>query len=137
MSTALQILEKLQKVDVNLSAQVAIEETANAATDAQRNQLAQGLMSDGSYLPDYSFRSVFQYNKPPGPIKLYDQGDFYRGILIDVRGDIFIIESADFKNNMLQNRYGKGILGLGSEARSAYILTLRPAFIKRIKDYLS
>lgn len=137
MSTALQILEKLSSVDILLSAQIAIERTADTMAERQREQLAQGLKSDESYLPDYSFRSVFQYGKPPGPIKLYDQGGFYRGISIDVRGDIFTIESADEKNTMLQNRYGKDILGLGMRARIAYIRTLQPAFINEVKSYLA
>lgn len=136
MATANEILEKLSRIDINLSAQVAMENTAKAATDAQRQQLQQGLRSDDTVMPDYSFRSVFQYGKPPGPIKLYDTGAFYRGILIDVRQDIFIIESADEKNTMLQNRYGKEILGLGTQARIDYIRTLKPEFIKQIKSYL-
>lgn len=135
MATASQILSKLNKIDVPLSAQIAIENTADAAIEQQRLQLSQGLKSDNSYLPDYSFRSVFQYNKPPGPIRLYDTGDFYIGILIDVREDLFIIESADEKNTMLQNRYGKEILGLGNAAKINYVRVLRPVFLKEIKKY--
>lgn len=136
MSTALTILKKLQSIDVSLSAQIAIEETSNEYTKQQRSQLWQGLKSDDNYLPDYSFRSVFQYNKPPGPIKLYDTGDFYRGILVDVRGDIFITESSDDKSQMLQKRYGGEILGLGTNARIEYIKALRPVLTKQIKSYL-
>lgn len=136
MSTALVILNKLKRIDVNLSAAVAMENTADEATKQQRDQLNKGLKSDNSYLPDYSFRSVFQYGKTPGPIKLYDTGAFYRGILIDVRGDIFIMESADEKSSMLQNRYGKDILGLGEAAKKEWIRFLRPEFLKQIKNYL-
>ena len=136
MSTALTILKKLQSIDVSLSAQIAIEETSNEYTKQQRSQLWQGLKSDDNYLPNYSFRSVFQYNKPPGPIKLYDTGDFYRGILVDVRGDIFITESSDDKSQMLQKRYGGEILGLGTNARIEYIKALRPVLTKQIKSYL-
>lgn len=137
MTTASQILAKLEKIDVLLSAQVAMEETASDATKAQRDQLYQGLKSDGNLLPDYSIRSIVQYNKPAGPIKLYDTGDFYRGILIDVRGDLFVMESADSKSSMLQNRYGSEILGLGLTAKQSWIVSLEPAFIKQIKSYLS
>lgn len=136
MGSALQIQKKLNAIDVSLSAQVAIENTASTATRVQREQLFQGLKSDNSYLPDYSFRSVFQFGKPPGPIRLFDTGDFYRGIFIDVRQDIFIIESADEKNTMLQNRYGREILGLGTEAKIDYIRVLKPEFVKQIKSYL-
>jgi hypothetical protein len=136
MASALEILKKLESINVDLSAQVAIENTAQAATDTQRGQLSQGMTSSGAFLPDYSFRSVFQYGKPPGPIKLYDTGSFYRGVLIDVRQDIFIMESADEKSRMLQDRYGENILGLGMQAKIEYIRTLQPEFLKQIKSYL-
>lgn len=136
MTTPFTLYKKLDAINVSLSAQVAIENTAGAATEQQRLQLNQGLKANDEFLPDYSFRSVFQYGKPPGPIRLYDTGDFYRGILIDVREDIFILESADPKSNMLQNRYGSDILGLGTEAKVNYIRILRPEFVKQIKDYL-
>lgn len=135
MNTCADMLARLQKVDIRLDMVIAMEETAQEATDQQRLQLSQGLTSEGDYLPDYSFRSVFQYGKEPGPIKLYDTGAFYRGMLLDVRQDIFILESADPKSNMLQNKYGKDILGLRVQALNNYILTLEPVFIRRIKSY--
>lgn len=137
MGSALQILDKLKKINVSLAAQVSIEDTANSYTKLQREQLFQGLTSTGRTLPDYSFRSVFQFGKPPGPIKLFDTGAFYRGILIDVRQDIFITESADEKSTMLQNRYGADILGLGNPAKIEYVAILRPVFVKQIKQYLA
>lgn len=130
------MLKRLESVDLRLSMSVAMEETAAAAVREQKEQLQQGLKSDDTYLPDYSFRSVFQYNKPPGPIRLYDTGDFYRGILFDVRQDIFILESADNKTPMLKQRYGPDILGLGTEAKNEYILTLRPVFIREVRKNL-
>lgn len=130
------MLDKLLKVDLPFSMTAAMEDTAKEATDQQRAQLAQGLMSDDNFLPDYSFRSVFQYGKEPGPIKLYDTGDFYRGMLLDVRQDIFILESADPKSNMLQNRYGNNIFGFGTKAQAEYILTLKPVFVGRVQNYL-
>lgn len=134
--TCQDMLDKLLKVDLPLSMSAAMEDTAKEATDQQRAQLSQGLMSDDNYLPDYSFRSVFQYGKPPGPIKLYDTGDFYRGMLLDVRQDIFILESADPKSTMLQNRYGGDIFGFGSKAQAEYVLTLKPVFVQHVQNYL-
>lgn len=136
MGSLLDILNKLQTIDVDLSASVAMEETANAAVIAQRSQLARGERADGTEMPEYSFRSVFQYGKEPGPIKLYDTGDFYRGILFDVRQDIYILDSADYKTTMLSARYGEAILGLGRQAREEYILTLKPEFYRQIVRYL-
>ncbi len=116
--------------------QVAMEETANTAVSQQKLQLQQGLRSDDTTLPDYSFRSVFQYGKPPGPIRLYDQGDFYRGFLFDVRQDIFILDSADSKTMMLKKRYGEDIAGLGSDATNKWIIVMQPVFVNEVKSYL-
>lgn len=136
MRTCQDMLDNLRKVDLPLSMAAAMEDTAGAATDQQRAQLAQGLMSDDSFLPAYSFRSVFQYGKPPGPIRLYDTGDFYRGMLLDVRQDIFILESADPKSTMLQNRYGGNIFGFGTKAQAEYIIVLKPVFVDHVQRYL-
>lgn len=136
MQTAADILKKLEKVDLLLSMQVALEETAREAVSQQKQQLQQGLRSDDSTLPDYSFRSIFQYGKPPGPIRLYDQGDYYRGMYFVVHGKEFFLDSADEKTTMLKKRYGEDIAGLGSEAKENYIEVLEPVFLGQIKDYL-
>jgi len=130
------MLAKLERVDLPYSMGVAMAETGQEAVEEQRKQLAQGLESNDSYLPDYSFRSVFQYNKPPGPIRLFDTGAFYRGIEFDVYGDIFIIDSKDTKTTMLKERYGPDILGLGTQAKINYIRELEPIFINEIRAYL-
>jgi hypothetical protein len=134
MQTAFDILNKLARVDVLLSAQAAIEDTASDATAAQRSQLAQGLKADDTFQPDYSPRSVSVYGKEPGPIKLKDTGAYYAGLAIDVQGDKFSIFSTDIKNDYLEGKYHP--LGLGTDARVKYILTLKPVLIKHIHDYL-
>lgn len=136
MTTASELLAKMQKVDILLSAQIAMEKTADTATAIQREQLSEGKKSDGTEMPEYSFRSVFQYNKDPGPIKLYDTGAFYRGIGFDVRHDIYILESDDNKTMMLKKRYGPDILGLNVESKQKYIVTLKPVFIREVQSYL-
>ena len=135
-TTPADMLDNLQRLPLDFVMQHAMEKTGDEAVNQQRLQLAQGLQSNDQYLPDYSFRSVFQYGKEPGPIKLYDTGAYYRGYKIDVREDIFILDSTDHKSEMLKKRYGPDIAGLGSEARSNYILTLRPVFINEVKTYL-
>lgn len=136
MRTCADMLERLEKVDILLSMQIALEETASEAVKQQKLQLQQGLRSDDTTLPDYSFRSVFQYGKPPGPIRLYDQGDFYQGFLFDVRPGYYVLTSADQKTEMLKNRYGADIEGLGSDATNNYIVVVRPAMINEVTSYL-
>lgn len=134
MTTALEILAKLQKINVTEAAQVSIRETNIEAVNAQQQQLAQGLKADGTYQDDYSARSVREFGKPPGPIKLFDQGGFYKGLKIEVVGDKFNINSTDEKNDYLDIKYRP--LGLGTAAKIEWLKTLRPVFVSKIKLYL-
>lgn len=138
MRTCQDMLDNLRKVDLPLSMAAAMEDTASEAVAQQKLQLAQGLRSDDSVTDDYSFRSVFQYGKEPGPIKWYDTGAFYAGILFDVRNDIFILDSADPKTTMILNsaKGGPNTFGFGTEAQAEYILTLKPVFVDHVKRYL-
>lgn len=138
MQTCAEMLKNLQGIPLHFTMSQAMVDTGDEAVQQQKEQLAQGLRSDDSVTPDYSFRSVFQYGKEPGPIKWYDTGAFYRGIKIDVREDIFILDSTDPKTSMILNskKGGPDTLGLGTAALNNYISTLRPVFIRRIKEYL-
>jgi hypothetical protein len=134
--TATQLLNKFSKVDVELSAQIAIEETANTYTSLQRGQLFQGVdRNDLAISPPYSSRTIAikkTKGQPIDRVTLKDTGDFYRGILIDVRGDLFVTESADEKNLSLQNKYGKDIFGLNRESKIEWIKTLKPVFFNEL-----
>lgn len=138
MTTCADMLEKLERVDIPLSMQIAMEETASEAVSSQKLQLQQGLRSDDTVTDNYSFRSVFQYGKPPGPIRWYDTGAFYNGILFDVRKDVFILDSADPKTELILNhpKGGPNTLGLGTDAANRYIVILEPVFIEEVKSYL-
>ena len=140
MITALQYLEKLNRIDVLLSAQVAIEETASTAVKVQREQLAQGLnrfekpitnQKTGSdeYSPVYAKKKGRKK-----PIDLRLTGDYYAGMGIDVRGDLFVMFSGDIKATMLENNYDA--LGINRTGRIEWIKELKPALVKEIKTYL-
>lgn len=138
MQTCADMLKKLQGVPLHHTMAQAMVDTGDEAVEQQKAQLAQGLRSDDTVTDDYSFRSVFQYGKEPGPIKWYDTGAFYRGIKIDVREDIYILDSTDPKTSMILNskKGGPDTLGLGTVALNSYISTLQPVFVRRIKEYL-
>lgn len=133
-------LRRVNRINVTLAAQVAIENTADAAATVQRGQLFQGIGADGEpIVPPYTPRTVAiksRKGQVTDRVTLRDTGDFYRGILIDVRQDIFTIQSADEKNISLQQKYGTKIFGLATPARIEYIRTLRPEFIRQIKSFL-
>lgn len=140
MSTVLTILNKVKSIDLRESAVMAMEDTAPAYRKEQQDQLFKGLDSKEAKIePAYTARTVAiksRKGQPTDRVTLKDKGDFYRGIFIDVRGDIFVTESMDSKSGMLQKKYGTQILGLGLHARIEYIRTLRPVFINKIKQYL-
>jgi hypothetical protein len=100
-------------------------------------QLSRGERGDGSKMPYYSPVSVAKFNKPAGPIKLFDQGGFYRGVTVEVTREGIIIYDTDDKSEMLEIRYGSEILELqeGSidELNRDVII---PALRARILEYL-
>lgn len=135
-----ELRKRYERVNVPLSVAVAIENTATDATRVQKEQLFSGIKSDGSpILPPYTPRTIAikqRKGQPTNRVTLRDTGDYYAGILIDVRQDIFVIESADGKAEKLQDKYGAKILGLARDARIEYIRTLKPEIIRQIKSYL-
>lgn len=138
--TAAQLRMKWERVNIILAAGIAIEETASDATRVQKEQLFSGVLSNGEpIVPPYTARTVAIKSgkgQATDRVTLRDTGSYYTGILIDVRGDKFAIESADEKAGALEVKYGRNILGLGTEARIEYIRTLKPEFIKQIRAYL-
>lgn len=140
MITPGELLRRLQRVDIDTAAQLSIEDTASDYTRAQRDQLFQGIRSDGEMIvPPYTPRTVSikkRRGQPTDRVTLKDTSDFYRGILIDVRQDIFTVQSADEKNISLQQKYGVKIFGLSSDKQREYIANLRPVFILNLKKQI-
>lgn len=116
--------------------------------NTQKQLFNEGLQSDGTINPDYSDTSVNVYGKPPGPIKLFDTGDFYSTFKIQNNEDNFTIEANTLKdisdkvtmNQMNDNvtvdllaRFPKA-LGLTDESKGALITTIKPIFVGNIKS---
>lgn len=108
------VAERLRAVPAEIPAMIAevVQENASLIEDMNIAQLQEGRRSDGEILPDYSPTSVFKYGKPPGPIKLFDQGDFYSAISARVEKNGIELDNKDSKAGMLANRYGDEIIGL-------------------------
>lgn len=75
-----------------------------------REQLLDGKKSSGKYMPAYSNRSVDEFNKPPGPIRLFDSGDFHGSFTIESKGSTFDIKGTDLYG--LEDRFGMDIYGI-------------------------
>lgn len=111
-------LKDLQRLLPDLVEKV-VRDAAPQIEDKNIEQLQRGQRSDDSFLPNYSETSVTVYGKPRGPIKLYDQGDFYQGIKVDVHDYKLDIYDTDSKTPKLTEKYdtsaGK-VLGLSDES---------------------
>lgn len=94
-----------------------LREAAPQIEDKIIEQLQRGERGDGTSLPNYSAVSVKVFGKPFGPIKLYDQGDFYRGVKANIESDEVTIRDSDYKEEMLVEKYGVQILWLGKQSK--------------------
>ena len=93
-------------------------------------QLREGVKADGSIMPDYSPVSVEVYGKPPGPIKLFDTGDFYKSIDYSFAKKITVTFDSVKDDDNLIDIYGSAIIGLNDESREF----IMPEIIENLKD---
>jgi len=104
-------------------------------SELNRSQLEEGTRPDESILPDYSPISVLQFGKEPGPMKLFDTGEFYEGIKPIFEDDTFDLVGVDEKTEMLINKYGN-VLGLNAENKKILAQRLIPGIKSRILKLL-
>lgn len=104
MATLSQLLERLQSINIAKEFEEAFNEQAYYAEDLNVMQLMDGMGGDGP-MPNYSDESVTRYGKPYGRIRLYETGDFYKGITYKAEGDTIKAFSTDKKNDYLEEFY--------------------------------
>lgn len=113
-----------------------IEDNNTLIEDMVISQMQKGQRGDGSFLRDYSPVSVFGYGKPPGPIKLFETGAFYRATTLKVFGQAFGIANTDPKRQKLVGEFGPGIQELSSEhLQQIADEILEPGLIEKTYDY--
>lgn len=135
MTTAADLLENLQKVNINEIVKSSLEKTADYLVEANQLQLDSGKDSKGKSLPDYSAASVEVFGKEPGPMTLHDTGDFYNGMFLKVDADSYELSSTDPKTDKLQADYGPDILGIEEKDKEYYVENkLQPEVNKHITD---
>lgn len=105
----------LNKIDLIAITETALQARPDIIAELNRDQLRKGETSSGASLPPYSAVSVNKFGKPPGAIKLYDTGDFYKAIKPEFAQTSFVIDDTDWKKDVLQERYGDDILGLSQD----------------------
>ena len=103
--------------------------------------MLQGIRSDNSEIsPPYTyFTRTIKEAKGMNPdiVTLYDTGDFYRAMFLDVGSDILEIESTDRKSEELQKKYGEKIFGLTTSSKQEYLQEAFPVLLEKVKDILN
>lgn len=79
----------------------SLKRNEQAAINHITDQLWSGELGDGSKMPPYSDRSVQQFNKPAGPWRLYNEGDYYKGIFIKALRFPVIFDNRDSKTGKI------------------------------------
>ncbi len=135
MVTIGDLIRRFEAIDVNVIATKTIESSLDYMADLNALQINSGLKSDGEFMPDYSLRSVIQYNKPVGPIRLRDKGDWQAGLYAKLDGNKIVFKSSDTKDAELVERYGTEIEGLSEKYRfEALGEKIRPEFKREIES---
>lgn len=134
MATIAKMLTKFEALNTDAIAVDTMEESKEVLADLNAEQINTGLKADGTEMPEYSFRSVFQYGKQPGPIRLRDTGAWQAGIYVNVDGQSVNFSSTDSKDKMLTERYGDEIHGLSEKYKGeAMREKIEPVFRQKIE----
>lgn len=139
--TVQDVLDRVNVFDLGFEVEESFNETAKDFTDKQREQLFSGINAEGDEItPEYSPRTVAIKRKkgqPTDRVTLRDTGDFYAGIFIEPREDIYVVDSADEKAGALQKKYGEEIFDLAPKNKEKYIEeNLDPVFMDRTRKAL-
>jgi hypothetical protein len=126
-------LERIEALAAGLKAlPKQLEATLNQvvrdnATEFELDNIAQleaGLDAEGEEItPAYARATVKlkqQKGQPADRVTLKDRGDFYRGIVAQVRGEQVKNVGTDEKTQELQEKYGDDILGVAEPAVEAF-----------------
>jgi hypothetical protein len=94
----------------------SFRDNQEAATNLNTDQLFSGQETSGAPLPDYSKRSVEVFGKPPGPMRLFETGAFYRGFFVKADKFPVVFSSRDSKTEKLNKAFGEDeIFGLNKD----------------------
>lgn len=99
----------------------AVEQNEKLILDTVKRQMRAGLKGDGTLMMDYS--SVYAdykvelptYQAPYPTPDLYHDGDFQDGMVLNIVGKEYIIDSTDDKTEYLTDHYGDEIMDLTEE----------------------
>lgn len=120
----------------------SLKRNESVAVNMITDQLWSGELGDGTQMPPYSPTSVAKFGKPAGPWRLYDQGDYYKGIFMEAAKFPVMFDNRDPKTGkiaeMLEAKGGNAdeILTINSSNKDDlarnYILTDLQNYLRSI-----
>ncbi len=140
MTTVLDFMKRLEKVNIMELAAEAMYNTRTEYIKWQQQQMRAGKLSTGADIkPRYARRTIFikiKKGQPYDRVTLKDTGDFYKGVFIDVRDRTFVVDSTDWKSYKLMLKYSKNIFILGTQYKNGYLADFYPVFMNLLKKKL-
>jgi hypothetical protein len=140
MVTVSTIRRRLKALSVKDEAFKSVSETKEVITEKQKEQMLQGLNREGGTLGYYKVyeyaQKKFELNPRPGfgVVDLKMKGNFFDGMETNVFPNTFSTQSTDEKNLRLIKKYDP--FGLNDESKKEYLQTLRPVFLKSVREKL-
>lgn len=138
MSSINQMLSRIESLDIERLCEDAFNLNSEIAEDLNREQLQRGEGAKGD-MPEYSFNSKAFYNKPDGGIRLFETGDYYRGITFEAVNSDLYFYSTDEKNAMIENdpKYASAQpLGLSRASIIELNKVIQPTLVEETKKDL-
>lgn len=140
MTTISDLLETLERLDVPFEAAESIHDSRETIVEKQRDQLLHGIRANGKMIGKYRSKVYAAKKFAQNPLAGFGnmdwklEGDVHRDLFVDVREDIYIIDSADSKTGDLIERFGDPF-GLTEESQVELIdERLEEAFLDRMHN---
>lgn len=142
MTTAADLLENLQKVNINEIVKSSLINTTPALLRAQKKQMMAGKTAKGETIKpelrsqEYAKQKKAKYQESPfGIPNLRDTGEFQQNIYLEVDSDSYTLDSTDEKSSKLKAKYGEEIFGLSENSMENYVeKDLKPEFNRQITE---
>ena len=136
------LLKRLQAVNIPREAEEALIDSSQELVNAQKDQLLRGIRKDGKLIGKYKNKAYAAKKAALNPlaglgnVDLKLTGQLYKDVFVDVRSDVFVLDSADIKTGGLIKKYGDPF-GLTPQSRETVIKEkLRKVYTDRVKDKL-
>jgi len=130
---------KLNSLDILKECENAFNANSEYSEDLNRQQLSQGVKSDGSLLPPYKPMTIMiKSNKGQqlDPMNLRDTEDYWKGMDHKASGGVIDFGNTDRKAGMLGQKFGEEIQGLNEDSIEKMIPRWQETLVENVKQQL-